>query len=184
MLGSLFLFSYSFLFDGRVTADLTQSDVSAAEVYKMDSISNAKNIEPSAREIGHQYHHEHMVFVTHYRNKIFVYQEVIDAVRNGIIEMCKRLGLEIIEFSFGDTYDHVHVEINVPNKYSVSQVAQALKSHSGSLALKVPICQSWFLKGSFWNGGYANSSVGFASEENVRNYIRKQDISRGQRRLS
>jgi putative transposase len=150
----------------------------------MTSMNYAKNIEPSAEGLGHQYNHEHMVFVTHYRNKIFVHQDVIDAVRRGITEMCERLGIEIIEFSFGDTYDHVHMEINVPNKYSVSQVAQALKSHSASLALRVPICKSWFLKGSFWNGGYANSSVGFASEENVRNYIKKQDISKGQRKLA
>lgn len=137
-----------------------------------------------ANDVGHQYNHQHMTFVTHYRNKIFRYQEVIDAVRRGITEMCERLGIEIIEFSFGDTYDHVHMEINIPNKYSVSQTAQALKSHSASVALKVPITKSWFLKGSFWNGGYANSSVGFATEDVVRNYIKKQDISRGQRKLA
>ena len=149
----------------------------------MNSVNYA-NKELSAKELGHHYNHQHMVFVAHYRNKIFVYQEVIDAVRRGITEMCQRLGIEIIVFSFGDTYDHVHMEINVPNKYTVAQVAQALKSHSASLALKVPVCKSWFLKGSFWNGDYGNSSVGFATEEEVRNYIKKQDISTGQRKLA
>lgn len=149
----------------------------------MNSV-NYVNIEPSAKGLGHQYNHQHMVFVTHYRNKIFRYQEVIDTVRSAITEMCEKLDVEIIVFSFGDTYDHVHMEINIPNKYPVAKIAQALKSHSASLALKVPICKSWFLKGSFWNGGYSNSSVGFATEDVVRNYITKQDISRGQRKLA
>ena len=149
----------------------------------MDS-GNYINKNMLVNDVGHQYNHQYMVFVTHYRNKIFTYQEVIDAVRRGILEMCERLYIEIIEFAFGDTYDHVHMEINIPNQYSVSQAVQALKSHSASLALKVTITKSWFLKGSFWNGGYANSSVGFASEENVRNYIKKQDISKGQRKLA
>lgn len=105
-------------------------------------------------------------------------------MRLGITEMYERLGIEIIVFSFGDTHDHIHMEINIPNKYSISKVAQALKSHSASLALKVEVCKSWFLKRSFWNGGYANSSVGFASEENVREYIKRQDISKGQRKLA
>ena len=69
MLGNLFLLSYPSLFDGRVTADLTRSDVSAVEVNNMDSVNYAKDIEPEAREIGHQYNHEHMVFVTHYRKR-------------------------------------------------------------------------------------------------------------------
>ena len=151
----------------------------------MNSIQNAKNIEPSAKELGHQYNHQHFVFVTKYRNKIFQYQDVINAIRRGIVEMCERLGIEIIEFSFGDTYDHVHMEVNIPNKYSISQTVQALKSHSASIALhEVPITKSWFWGGNFWNGGYANSSVGFATEETVRNYIKKQDISAGQRKLA
>ena len=104
-----------------MTPDLTQSDVFAIVVNNIDSVTT-RNIEPSAREIGHQYNHEHMVFVTHYRNKIFTYKEVIDTVRISITEMCERLGIEIIEFSFGDTYDHVHMEVNIPNNYSVSQV--------------------------------------------------------------
>ena len=122
MLGSLFLLFCSSIFDGSVTPDLTQSDVFAIVVNNIDSVTT-RNIEPSAREIGHQYNHEHMVFVTHYRNKIFTYKEVIDTVRISITEMCERLGIEIIEFSFGDTYDHVHMEVNIPNNYSVSQVA-------------------------------------------------------------
>ena len=121
MLGSLFLLFCSSIFDGSVTPDLKQSDVFAIVVNNIDSVTT-RNIEPSAREIGHQYNHEHMVFVTHYRNKIFTYKEVIDTVRISITEMCERLGIEIIEFSFGDTYDHVHMEVNIPNNYSVSQV--------------------------------------------------------------
>ena len=99
--------------------------------------------------------------------------------------MCERLGVEIIEFSFGDTYDHIHIEVNIPNKYSVSQTVQALKSHSASVAFRdAAVTRTWFLHGSFWNGGYGSGSVGPATEDTVRNYIRRQDISRGQARLA
>ena len=98
--------------------------------------------------------------------------------------MCERLGVEIIEFSFGDDFAHIHLEVNIPNKFSVSQTVQALKSHSASVAFhNAPVTKSWFLHGAFWNGGYGNSSVGFATEDTVRNYIKKQDISLGQRQL-
>ena len=151
----------------------------------MSSVNPERNIEVAAKARGWQYNHQHFVFVTKYRNKIFTYREVIDAVRRGITEMCERLGIEIIEFSFGDTYDHVHMEVNVPNKYSISHAVQALKSHSASVAFRdAPVTKTWFLHGSFWNGGYGNNSVGYASEENTRNYIRSQDISKGQTRLA
>ena len=29
----------------------------------------------------------------------------------------------------------------------------------------------------FWGGQYSNSSVGFANEETIKNYIRRQDVS-------
>ncbi len=116
----------------------------------MNSVSETKNIDSSANRVGHQYNHQHLVFVTKYRNRIFQYQEVIDAVRRGITEMCERLEIEIIEFSFGDDYAHVHLEANIPNKYSISHAVQALKSHSASVALhEAQITKSWFLHGEF-----------------------------------
>ncbi|MGI0141773.1 MAG: IS200/IS605 family transposase [Candidatus Micrarchaeales archaeon] len=151
----------------------------------MNSITQTRNIEVSAKALGHPYNYQHLVFVTKYRNKIFTYQEVIDAIRRGILEICEKFGLQILEFSFGDTYDHIHLEVNVPNKYAISKMVQALKSHSASVAFRdAPITKTWFLHGSFWNGGYGNSSVGFATQDVVGKYIRRQDISKGQRKIA
>ena len=59
----------------------------------MDS-RNYENMKVVDAEQSHQYNHQHFVFVTKYRNRIFQYQEVIDAVRMGIRECANGLVLK------------------------------------------------------------------------------------------
>ena len=78
----------------------------------------------------------------------------------------------------GDDYAHIHMEVNVPNTLSISQVIQILKSHSASKIFgEMPNFRKRYPRGSFWGGQYSNSSVGPVGENIIQNYIRRQDVS-------
>ena len=140
----------------------------------MYSVNNAKNKNVS----DFQYNFAHLVLVSKYRFKVFknpkTQKIVVDAFRE--IEM--KYGIKIKEFSFGDDYAHVHMEVDVSNTLSVVQVIQILKSHSASKVFaEMPNYIKRYPKKDFWGGQYSNSSVGPVGENVIKNYIRQQDIS-------
>ena len=150
----------------------------------MDSVNSAKNIKPTAIENGHQYNWQHFVFVTKYRYKMFKNEKTVAIIKKAIIDAASRNNISIKEFSFGDDYSHIHLELNVPPTLSISQVAQFLKGFSSYIVFKeMPDHRLRYPNGAFWSAGYSSSSVGPQTEEIVRNYIRRQDIS-GQMKLT
>ena len=77
------------------------------------------------------------------------------------------------------------MELDVPNTLSVSKVAQLLKGYSSYVVSKeMPNHRLRYPRGTFWSAGYSNSSVGPATEETVKNYIRRQDIPGNQMKLA
>ena len=150
----------------------------------MDSITHAKNIEPLARENGHQYNWQHLVFVTKYRYKMFKNPKTVEIIRKAIIDVAGRNKINLKEFSFGEDYAHIHLEVNVSPTFSIAQIVQFLKGYSSYILFKeMPNHRLRYPQGHFWSAGYSSSSVGPQTEETVRNYIRKQDIS-GQVKLA
>jgi len=153
----------------------------------MNSVNNAKNIKGS--EKNWQYNWEHVVFVTKKRKGNFRKEHNRIVAKEAIEEAAARFGIGIKEFSFGDKdFAHVHMELNIPNRLSICQVVQILKSHSASVIFqKIPNFRKLYPRGSFWGYQYSNSSVGPVGEEIIKNYIRRQDISKtygpNQRRL-
>ena len=143
----------------------------------MDRGTNGKNINVPAKSEW-QYNWQFVTFVAKYRFKVFKNPKTQDVVRNAIQEIAGQLGVGIREFCFGDDYSHIHMEIDVPNKHSVSHVIQALKSHSASKVFQeMPNYKLRYPRGSFWGYQYGNESVGKTTEETIQNYIRKQDVS-------
>lgn len=141
----------------------------------MDSINNAKNINPTG---VHQYNFQHMIFVTKYRYKMFKNQKTIEIIRNALYEVAQRYKLTIKEMSFGDDYAHVHLEVSIPNTMSISYAVQLLKGYSSYLLFEeMPRHRLRYFKGHFWTAGYSNGSVGPRDEKTLQNYIRKQDVS-------
>ena len=125
-----------------------------------------------------QYNWQHVVFVSNKRKRVFKKERNREVVRHGIEKAVLRFEIGIKEFSFGDDYKHVHMELNVPNTLSILQVIQILKSHSASLVFReIPNFHKLYSRGSFWGGQYINSSVGPMNEEAIKNYIRRQDVS-------
>ena len=118
------------------------------------------------------------MLVSKCRFKVFKNPKTQKVVADAFKEVEMQYKIRIKEFSFGDDYAHVHMEVDVPNKLSVSRVIQILKSHSASkIFAEMPNFIKRYPRGSFWGGQYSNSSVGFVNEEKIKDYIQKQDVS-------
>lgn len=70
--------------------------------------------------------------------------------------------------------DHVHMLVEVPPKYKVSEVVGFLKGKSAIAIAKEFGRVRNFTGEHFWARGYALSTVGY-DEEKIRRYIREQE---------
>jgi putative transposase len=76
--------------------------------------------------------------------------------------------------------DHVHMLIQIPPKYAVSEVVGYIKGKSAiAVARQFAGRKRNFNGESFWARGYAVSTVGF-EEEQIRRYIKNQEQLEGQ----
>ena len=81
--------------------------------------------------------------------------------------------IEIVEVN--THVDHIHLQMSIPPKYSVSEVVKMVKAHTGSaMRKKFPFLDKvyWGING-IWSIGYFVSTVGI-NEETIRKYIQKQ----------
>ena len=81
----------------------------------MNSVAYAKNKNVS----DFQYNFAHIVLVSKYRFKVFKNPKTQKIVAASFHETEMQYGIRIKEFSFGDDYVHVHMEVNVPNTLSI-----------------------------------------------------------------
>ena len=124
------------------------------------------------------YNFQHVVLVSKYRFKVFKNPTTQKIIVEAFREVEAQFNIRIKEFSFGDDFAHVHMEINVPRNLSMQQVEQILKSHSASKVFKeMPNFIKRYPDKSFWGGQPSGTSVGPVGENIIQNYIRKQDIS-------
>ena len=139
----------------------------------MNSVNNVRDIKESATACIHRYNWQHMVFVSKYRYRMFKNPETCRIIHDAIYDAARR-----------EDFQHVHLEIDVPNTMSVSTAVQLLKGYSAYVVFKeMPNHRLRYWRGHFWSEGYSNGSVGPQNEETIQNYIRKQD-QYGQMRLA
>ena len=114
----------------------------------------------------------HLVWGTKYRRKILKHY-----VRSELIK-----SLYSVQKSFPDWYfheintgdDHVHLLIEIPPKYAISDVVQRLKGHSATyLRRQFKFIREIYERGGLWSDGYFVSTVGL-NENQIRKYIERQ----------
>ena len=98
--------------------------------------------------------------------------EVGRSVRDIIRQLCIWSNIEILE---GNTqFDHIHLVLSIPPKYSVSEAVGFLK---GKSAIKIfdfnHELKKRYWGRHFWSKGYRVSTIGL-DEEQIRKYIRYQ----------
>jgi putative transposase len=115
----------------------------------------------------------HIVFCPKYRYRIFG-GEIGQHVQEQISRLVRQKELvEVLELNAQP--DHVHVVVEIPPKYAVSEVMGFLK---GKLALKLferyPQLGRKYWGRHLWARGYCVSTVGI-DEEMIRQYVRWQE---------
>jgi putative transposase len=113
----------------------------------------------------------HVIFLPKYRRKV-LYGEVKRYLGEIFHELVKRKESKILQGHLHK--DHVHILMEIPPKYSVSEVVGFLKGKS-AIAIARNYMGKVNLRGqNFWARGYMVSTVGTA-ETAVRQYIAKQE---------
>ena len=118
----------------------------------------------------------HVVFVPKYRKKV-LYGKIRKFLGPVFHELAQQRRSKILEGHM--VQDHVHMLIQIPPKYSVSEVVGYLKGKSAiAVARQFSGRKTNFNGESFWARGYAVSTVGF-EEAQIRHYIRNQEQLEG-----
>ena len=114
----------------------------------------------------------HVVFIPKMRKKK-LYGDVRKRLREIFHELATQKGCKIVQGYLMS--DHVHMLIEIPPKYKVSEVVGFLKGKSAiAIAREFGGKQRNFTGEHFWARGYAVSTVGL-EEDAVRHYIRDQE---------
>jgi len=114
-----------------------------------------------------------LMFVTKYRYNCFLKQSHIDTCTAAFRE------LETAGFEFGTlgfAGNHVHFQVNLPKKYSVTIAEIMLKSRSAMRIFEHhPGFRKRYPHGSFWSGYEHHESTGRKDFEESAEYIRDQE---------
>lgn len=114
----------------------------------------------------------HLVFIPKGRKKK-LYGKVRHYLGPVFHELARQRNSQILEGHM--VQDHVHMLIEIPPKYAVSEVIGYLKGKSAiAVARQFSGRKRNFNGESFWARGYAVSTVGF-EEEQIRHYIKHQE---------
>jgi putative transposase len=114
----------------------------------------------------------HVVFIPKYRQKR-LYGRVKEDLREIFRTLCEYKKVEIVGGAV--CIDHIHLNIQIPPKMSVSSFVGYLKGKSALMIYdKHPEQRSKWDK-SFWARGYYVATVGTITEEVIAKYIREQE---------
>ncbi|OTA18624.1 transposase [Xenorhabdus beddingii] len=121
--------------------------------------------------------HVHLVFVAKYRRKI-VDQDAIEKRRRYFASVCADVDVELVGMDGGRA--HVHLLINSPPKWAISNLVNSLKGVSSKLLRRdrPDIAQRDDYKGVLWTPGYFAGSCGGAPISIIRQYIEQQQTPR------
>jgi putative transposase len=114
----------------------------------------------------------HVVWVPKYRRKI-IYGRLRKEIGYILRKLCEYKGIRIVEAKACS--DHIHMCLEIPPKYAVSQIIGYIKGKSTMMIFeKFSKLRKNFKGNSFWARGYYVNTVGL-EEEKVRNYIKNQE---------
>ena len=110
----------------------------------------------------------HIVFAPKYRRQV-IYRQLRKDIDSILRELCSRKGINIIEAELCP--DHVHMLVEIPPKYSISQIMGYLKGKS-SLIIFDRHANLKYKYGNrhFWCRGYYVDTVG-RNEKKIKEYI-------------
>ncbi len=114
----------------------------------------------------------HIVFIPKYRRKV-LYGKLREDIREILRTLCKYKKVEVVSGSV--CRDHVHMCLEIPPKYSVSEFMGYLKGKSALMIFDrhPELAEKW--NREFWARGYYVTTVGEVNEATVKAYIARQE---------
>jgi putative transposase len=121
----------------------------------------------------------HIIWVIKYRRKIIKDYVKTEIIKSLYKHLKKYPDWYIHEVNTGD--DHIHLLMEIPPKYKVSEVIGKLKSYTSvDVRKRFKFIQKIYDDGNMWSVGYFVSTIGL-NEKIIRKYIEKQDkIDKGE----
>jgi putative transposase len=115
----------------------------------------------------------HVVWVCKYRRRILK-PGVTSYLRKLMPKLLRSMPGVTVE-TIGFDWDHLHLVMSIPPKYSISSVIGELKSQSASkLRNKFPwLSKVYWKENIVWSPGFFVSSVG-VDEETIKSYVEHQ----------
>ena len=114
----------------------------------------------------------HVVFAPKYRRQV-IYGRLKQDIGKILRDLCDRKGINIIEAECCP--DHIHMLLEIPPKYSISQIMGYLKGKSALMMFdKHANLKYKFGNRHFRAEGYYVSTVGL-NEQTIAKYIREQE---------
>ena len=113
----------------------------------------------------------HIVFASKYRRQV-IYEKLKQDIGKTLRDLCERKGINIIEAECCP--DHIHMLVEIPPKYSVSQIMGYLKGKS-SLIIFDRHANLKYKYGNrhFWCRGYYVDTAG-KNAKKIQEYIKNQ----------
>lgn len=113
----------------------------------------------------------HLIFVVKYRRKLLTSQIDHDIKTLLMSLATKDFCIEMMESDL----DHIHMMISHSPNVSVAQIVRLLKQATTVNIWKLHDLRKFFWKEhTFWSNGYFVCSIGNASEDTIRQYIKNQ----------
>jgi putative transposase len=127
------------------------------------------------RKLSHTIWHcqYHIIWVPKYRYRV-LQGEIAEEVGAGVRGYADRMGGEVLELSV--QVDHVHLQVMVPPKVSISKFVGTIKGRTAIQILNrhKKLKQKPYWGNHFWARGYCVDTIGL-DEEKVRTYVRYQE---------
>ncbi len=118
--------------------------------------------------------HYHLIWVTKYRNPAFTTPELVNEMKDILLQLAEMKEISIEEMEVMP--DHVHLLISFKPKHAPADIVKYLKGHSAKMFLTahLEIKNHDFWGGHLWSHSYYMSTLGNMSKEVVEQYIRNQ----------
>ena len=115
----------------------------------------------------------HIVWCPKYRYRILTGNIAI-FIEKELRKLCEWKNCEIYELSIMP--DHIHIIIDIPPKYRVSEILGILKGKTAIKILKTfqELRKKTYWGNHFWSRGYCVSTIGI-DEDKIRKYVKFQE---------
>jgi putative transposase len=117
----------------------------------------------------------HLIFVCKYRKKLFLNQKLSNDMKQILFDVANKsdFTIEVMEVDV----DHIHILVRYIPRLSISSMVNRLKAVSTNRIWKLHktfLMKHFWKEHTFFTDGYFVSSIGYASQETIEDYIKQQ----------